>query len=197
MCVCWWGGGWIREQKKNSTLLGCAPDLTRVFWTGYLQTANCDFQLCHFRVFRRWNIVLVSKWGVYYRLRNLCFCFSVLSLTETVTTLPSLEWQRRLKSMSMVQSFRMQWIFTTLRMKWPVIPKSGRHWFVFELRVPFSLDCLCVAIVLLSCWELEGKGGMQELMEIGWHKHCYLCTLGSSKVVTKPTLSGGKKAIGK
>lgn len=125
-------------------------------------------------------------WGVHYRVLNLCFCFSVLSLTETVTTLPSLEWQRRLKSMSMVQSFRMQWIFTTLRMKWPVIPKSGRHWFVFELRVPFSLDCLCGAIVLLSWWELEGKGGMQELMEVGWHEHCYLCVPGSSKVVTKP-----------
>lgn len=35
---------------------------------------------------------------------------------------------------------------------------------------------------------------MQELMEIGWHKHCYSSVLGSPQVVTKPHISGGEKA---
>lgn len=50
---------------------------------------------------------------------------SVLNLTGIVTILQSLGLQRRLKSMNMAQSFRMRWIFITLKMKWPAIPKSG------------------------------------------------------------------------
>lgn len=62
--------------------------------------------------------------------------------------------------------------------------------------MPFPLACLCVVIVLLSLWELEGKGGMQELMEIGWHKHCYLAVLGSPQVVTKPMYLEEKRQQG-
>lgn len=37
---------------------------------------------------------------------------------------------------------------------------------------------------------------MQELMEIGWHKHCYLAVLGSPQVVTKPTYLEEKRQQG-
>lgn len=53
-------------------------------------------------------------------------CVSVLSLTVTVTTLPSLVWPRRSRCLSMAQWSRTQWTSTTLLMKWPAIPKSGR-----------------------------------------------------------------------
>lgn len=53
-------------------------------------------------------------------------CVSVLSLTVTVTTLPSLVWPRRSRCLSTAQWSRTQWTSTTLLMKWPAIPKSGR-----------------------------------------------------------------------
>lgn len=52
---------------------------------------------------------------------------SVLSLTVTVTTSPSLVWPRRSRCLSTAQWSRMQWTFTTLLMKWPAIPKSGKR----------------------------------------------------------------------
>lgn len=53
----------------------------------------------------------------------------VLNLTGIVTILRLLGLQRRLKSMNMALSSRMQWIFIILRMKWPAIRKSGIYIF--------------------------------------------------------------------
>lgn len=53
-------------------------------------------------------------------------CVAVLSLTVTVTILPLLVWPRRSRCLSMARWSRMQLTSTTLLMKWPAIPKSGR-----------------------------------------------------------------------
>lgn len=49
----------------------------------------------------------------------------VSNLTRIVTILWLLGLQRRWKSMNMAQSFRIRWIFITLKMKWPAVPKSA------------------------------------------------------------------------
>lgn len=158
MCT-WRGledGAWEQEN--------CLPDLSKVLWMGSLLTA----------LFRRIMIISSAKLKVQMVKYPAAKCMScvawfsicafffslVLSLTETVTTLPLLGWQRRLKSMSMVQSFRMQWIFTTLRMKWPVIPKSGRCWLCIYTRIAFSVlssGCFAFFIHCSNVW--QGREG--------------------------------------
>lgn len=54
------------------------------------------------------------------------YCVSVLSLTATATTLPSLVWPRKSRCLNTAQWSRTQWTSTTLSTKWPAIPKSGR-----------------------------------------------------------------------
>lgn len=155
-------------ESRNS-VVGATPYM--VLCAAYLLTAvlrriiTCSALLkCTYQ-----RGILSSKYVLCFMVLSLCFSFLVLSLTGTVTTLPSLGWQRRLKSMNMVQSFRMQWIFTTLRMKWPVIPKSGRHCLCIYTQTAFSVSLL-MCCFLLFCflylpWVIlgwEGKGGKQE-----------------------------------
>lgn len=60
----------------------------------------------------------ILKCSHYNRLPDQVYTFPlVLNLTGIVTILQLLGLQRRLKSMNMEQSFRMQWIFITLKMK--------------------------------------------------------------------------------
>lgn len=60
-----------------------------------------------------------SHWHCFY-------CVSVLNLTATATTLPSLVWPRKSRCLNTAQWSRTQWTSTTLSTKWPAIPKSGR-----------------------------------------------------------------------
>lgn len=137
-------------ESRNS-VVGATPYM--VLCAAYLLTAvlrriiTCSALLkCTYQ-----RGILSSKYVLCFMVLSLCFSFLVLSLTGTVTTLPSLGWQRRLKSMNMVQSFRMQWIFTTLRMKWPVIPKSGRHCLCIYTQTAFSVSLL-MCCFLLFCF---------------------------------------------